>query len=157
MASPSLAHPPMTLPLSSFMSNFMQSPSLPSQPFVFCTSAIFLRDPRAGWTLTHQDSSNLGLTTVHDTRLPEPCRLCLFLHHDRWRLQLTSSLCQCRPFLPNTRLPLSHLTWQSSLNLTSRLRPAFAYSGRYSDFTPASSWCGQMSPSSGTLSEKFPH
>lgn len=156
MASPSLAHPPMTLPLSCFMINFMQSP-WPSQPLVFCTSAIFLQDPRAGLTLTHQDSSNFGLTAVYDTRLPEPCHLCLSLHHDKWRLQFTSSLCQCRPLLSNTHLPLSHLTWQRSLNLTSRLRPASAYSGRYSDFTPASSQCGQMSPSSGTLSEKFPH
>lgn len=45
---------------------------------------------------------------------------------------LTSSLCQSCPFFQNTYLPLSHLTWQLLLYLTSRLRPALACSGRYS-------------------------
>jgi hypothetical protein len=57
----------------------------------FCTSAIFLQDPRAGLTLIHPASSSLGLTAVHDTSLPEPCHLCLFLHGDKRSLQLTSS------------------------------------------------------------------
>lgn len=86
MSSPSLAHPPMTPPLSSFMTNFMHSPSLPHQPLVFWTSAIFLQDPRANFTLTYQASSNLGLTVAHDTSLPQPCRFCQFLHHDKRRL-----------------------------------------------------------------------
>lgn len=57
----------------------------------FCTSAIFLQDPKTGLTLIHPASSSLGLTAVHDTSLPEPCHLCLFLHHDKRSLQLTSS------------------------------------------------------------------
>lgn len=49
-----------------------------------------------------------------------------------WWASLISSLYQCCPFFQNIYLPLSHLSWQLLLYLTSRLRPALACSGRYS-------------------------